>query len=134
MREIPPETILMTVKGNDGRSYYVRKNPSRAELETLPPDMHVLLTEHDLYCWHTPALSHTDVSQQIGIDGVRVSLKGLIAANLEPIAVPSAFPWLFAPVDGDELDTEERTRLVEAWLSKRLAELCPQRFGVVWYL
>ena len=134
MREIPPETILMTVTGPDGRHYYIRKNPSRAELEALPPNMRLLITEHDIYCWHTPILSHDDVSKQIGIDGVRVLLKGLIAANLEPIAEPSAFPWLFAPIDGNELDTEQRTQLVEAWLSKRLADLCPDRFDVVWYL
>src|SRR6185437_7475702 len=99
MSELPNSTDLI-VQGDDRREYHVRKNPSQAELAELNYGR-MILTEHDLYCWRDDHLTHRAVAGQLGLDGIHV-LRGesVIAADIEPVGVPGAFPWLYAPQDG----------------------------------
>jgi hypothetical protein len=127
------ESACLVLKGQDGREYSVRKNPSHAELANLGQGR-MLLTEHDLYYWHTARLSHRDVARQLGLDGVQLKVETTIAADIEPVGVPGAFPWLYAPEDGESLDIDQRQTVVERWLTQRLAPLAPERYGFCWYL
>lgn len=130
MREIPSAIGFITVHGPDC-DYYVEKNPSEGELMQLTQQgaLRVILTEHDLYCWIGP-ISHAAVIRQTGVDGVCLVLQAVTAVNVEPLGVPSAYPWVFAPDDGEELDVDQRQQALERWLKQRLATMKP----IVWYM
>jgi hypothetical protein len=93
------------------------------------------LTEHDLYCWQSTQILHSDFAQQTGIDGTRLALRPSgIAVNQETVGLPSEFPWVYS--DGYDLDMEERSQVVEKWLhaNPRLRAIYSNGFIIDWYM
>jgi hypothetical protein len=133
------QTLFGRVKGRDTLDYCVCKNPTHTEFVNLvhgSEGSRAVLTEHDLYCWQSTQVLRAEFVQQTGIDGIRVALRPPtgMAVNLETIASPSEFPWVFSNV-GD-LDMDDRRQIVEKWLhaNLRLTAIYPNGFMIDWYL
>jgi hypothetical protein len=109
------QTLFGRVEGHDKLQYCIWKNPTQTEFVNLVhggEGSRAMLTEHDLYCWQSTEVLHSDFAQQTGIDGIRVAMcpEG-ISVNHETIAIPSEFPWMFSK--GDDLNFDERRQIVE---------------------
>jgi hypothetical protein len=142
LSEVLTEAIYIELTGRNGLRQRVWKNPGCAEFSKIVIDaaqhggMRCLLTVRDLFFWQGMALLHNDFVEQTGIDGVKIRLsRDGVLANLETIAVPEAFPWVFAGVTVDELDMEVRRAVVERWLRARgrLRHVYGINFGIQWY-
>ena len=131
------------VQGRDGHHYCVWRNPSDREVAELIAGsprakwrVRAVLTEHDLYLWHSARVLHGDFVRQVGADGVRVRLQpDIVLVNQETIAAPSEFPWIFEN-DGNLIDMDRRREMVERWLKAnlRLATFYPHGFTTNWYM
>lgn len=130
--------------GTDGRNCRVWINPANPAvvvwiaLESGSGGLRCLANEKDLYIWRSSHLLHGRCEQLTGLSGVRLvlSANGSVQANLETVALPEFFPWVFGVVPSGDMDASERQGKVEDWLRAhpRLQTILPQGFQLGWYM
>jgi hypothetical protein len=79
--------------------------------------------------------SHAEFESDTGMTGVRLIIDhNTVLINDETVALPHLYSWLY-PDDVDELDIDERRRIVETFIlsCNQAQAICPPgcRFG--WY-
>jgi hypothetical protein len=137
------EAPFARVRAHDGRYHLIWRNPSDRQVAGLIAGSphaqwgaRAVLTEHDLYLWHSPHVLHGDFLRQIGLDAMRIRLQpDIVLVNDETAGIPSAFPWIFR-TDGNSMDVDCRREIVERWLitNSRLRVIYPRGLTVNWYM